>query len=280
MKRLNMDKIAGSLGAVRRGPVSAKGGYFGALNLVADIIEKKRIRRREFLKHEVVRMKRPLLTTDASRVVTRREDARPGRGEDRVEVVLLSGRIVVVVADGAGGVAGGAAAADFVCEAVRDNCRRTVDGSDGHNLETIDWVLFLEDLDRQMYRSGDPGLASAVIVDVMGDFVTGASVGDCEARLFVGGTSQSLTVEQVRKPLLGEGRARSIGFQINVREGILLVATDGLWKYMDSARVDEVVGSRPFEEMADALVAGVKTRSGLLQDDVALAIVKIGEGVL
>ena len=35
--RLDMDKIAKALGGERRGSVTAKGGYFGALNLVADV---------------------------------------------------------------------------------------------------------------------------------------------------------------------------------------------------------------------------------------------------
>ena len=38
MKRpLDIDKIAGGLGAERRGKVSAKGGYFGAMQLLADV---------------------------------------------------------------------------------------------------------------------------------------------------------------------------------------------------------------------------------------------------
>ncbi len=35
--QLDMDKIASGLGAVRRGEVTATSGYFGALQLVADI---------------------------------------------------------------------------------------------------------------------------------------------------------------------------------------------------------------------------------------------------
>lgn len=37
MTQLDMDKIAEGLGAKRRGRVDAKGGYFGALQLLADI---------------------------------------------------------------------------------------------------------------------------------------------------------------------------------------------------------------------------------------------------
>jgi hypothetical protein len=40
---LNMDKIARALGAVRQGEVSATGGYFGAMQLLADIEARFRV---------------------------------------------------------------------------------------------------------------------------------------------------------------------------------------------------------------------------------------------
>src|SRR2546427_13120853 len=44
MKRqLDMDKIARGLGAERRGKVSAPGGYFGAMQLLADVEAKFRV---------------------------------------------------------------------------------------------------------------------------------------------------------------------------------------------------------------------------------------------
>lgn len=44
MKRqLDMEKIAKGLGAERRGKVSAKGGYFGAMQLLADVGAKFRV---------------------------------------------------------------------------------------------------------------------------------------------------------------------------------------------------------------------------------------------
>ncbi len=41
--RLDMDKIARGLGAERRGKVTASGGYFGALQLLADIEARLRV---------------------------------------------------------------------------------------------------------------------------------------------------------------------------------------------------------------------------------------------
>ena len=41
--RLDMDKIAKALGAERRGKVTASGGYFGALQLLADVDARFRV---------------------------------------------------------------------------------------------------------------------------------------------------------------------------------------------------------------------------------------------
>ena len=41
--RLDMDKIARGLGAERRGKISASGGYFGAIQLLADIEARFRV---------------------------------------------------------------------------------------------------------------------------------------------------------------------------------------------------------------------------------------------
>ena len=41
--QLDMDKIAGGLGAARRGKISATGGYFGAMQLLADIEARFRV---------------------------------------------------------------------------------------------------------------------------------------------------------------------------------------------------------------------------------------------
>ena len=42
-KKLDMDKIARGLGAKRKGKVPAKGGYFGAVQLLADVEAKFRV---------------------------------------------------------------------------------------------------------------------------------------------------------------------------------------------------------------------------------------------
>lgn len=181
-----------------------------------------------------------------------------------MEVIPLKGRTVFVVADGAGGVAGGAAAAETICKAVVAECHRDI---------ADNWTQCLASIDRQM--SGSSGLAAAVVVEVRDDgSIIGASVGDCEAWTFIDGTARNLTIEQVRKPLMGEGRARPIGFETHVKECSLVVATDGLWKYLDRARIAQAAAVRPLEEASKTLVDSVRMKSGALQDDVAIALIE------
>ena len=197
---------------------------------------------------------------------TRVVEASHDRCEDRIEVIHLPDRTVFVIADGAGGVAGGAAAAKAVCRAVADRCRQD---------EIADWTGWLTLIDREIAGSKDCGFAAVAIVEIENDGkIVGASVGDCEAWVFVNGMAlKNLTIGQIRKPLLGGGDAIPVGFEGSVAGGTLLMATDGLWKYLDRIRIAEATSIRPLETAAEALIDGARLKSGALQDDIAVAIV-------
>jgi hypothetical protein len=191
---------------------------------------------------------------------TRVEERTKTRGEDRIAVVSLIDRTVIVVADGAGGTGGGAAAAQAICDALTRRCALVPPPS---------WEVCLADVDAQMPGAG---LAAAVVVEVRhSGRITGASVGDCEAWIFAGEQKIELTANQVRKPLLGEDRSRPIGFESDAT-GLLVVATDGLWKYAKRERVVDAVAIRPLDAALTALVEATRLRSGALQDDVAIVV--------
>jgi serine/threonine protein phosphatase PrpC len=189
--------------------------------------------------------------------VTKVEEANEGAGEDRLAVVRMPDRTVFVVADGAGGSVAGAAAAEAVCDAAVAECSRGVPPS---------WVDWLAELDRRMHHAGR---AAAVVAEVRDDGrVVGASVGDCEAWLFTEGLVTDLTGEQIRKPLLGEGKALPVGFVANAGGCVLVVATDGLWKYAGRLHVAHAISVRPLEARpwpssteCGSEVAGCKTMS-------------------
>lgn len=192
-----------------------------------------------------------------------------GAGEDRVRVVERDGQLIVVVADGAGGLGGGATAAELVVSMVSSS---PADSQPTHDARY--WVSKLLDIDAALARAGG-GQAAAVAASVCRGEVVGAAVGDAVAWLISPSEILDLTVQAARKPLLGDGAAipRPFG-PVRLASSTLLLATDGLWKY--AAR--QVIGQRvlraatpgPCTELIDA----VRLRSGGLQDDVGVVLVR------
>lgn len=71
-------------------------------------------------------------------------EAQQGRGEDRIATASLPGRVIAIVADGAGGTSGGAEAADMLCahaasEAVDYFDLHEYNKADFHKLEIAQW---------------------------------------------------------------------------------------------------------------------------------------------
>jgi serine/threonine protein phosphatase PrpC len=198
-------------------------------------------------------------------LATRLVEARPGRGEDRIAVVVKAQQTLIVVADGAGGVAKGAEAAEIVC------------GTLTSAAEISDWSQWLMQQDAALL-SKNTGQAAAIGLSVSAEGVAqGASVGDCECWLFDRDRCFNLTEQQVRKPMLGDGGI-PVGFSARLApRATLVVATDGLWKYIPRARIAEAVIKRPLEDALTALVDGVRLRSGTLQDDVAIVMCEMNE---
>lgn len=181
-------------------------------------------------------------------------------GDDRAEVMPRNGGYVVVLADGAGGTSGGAAAADAVLATARVRAL----------LSISDCVRLLCDLDRQLAKIGQ---TTAIVVVVQGAQLFGASVGDSSARLLDATGFEDLTQHQKSKRLLGSGRATPIGFGPFRCTGRLLVGSDGLFKYVAHERIRELATGLPPAEIPAALVAAARLRSGALRDDIAVVVV-------
>lgn len=181
-------------------------------------------------------------------------ESRKGRGEDRLSIRRVLHGLTVLVADGAGGCAGGAAAAQRLCVT--------------HLGPADDWVAWLVDQDRDLVPVG---MAAAVVLTVFDDGrIVGASVGDCEAWLVgVKGPDIELTQQQCRKPLLGSGQARPIRLDGHLDGRRLVVGTDGLWKYMAHGHLCPLARG-PLEQVPYTLTRHVRLPNGALQDDVAI----------
>ncbi|MBI4032179.1 SpoIIE family protein phosphatase [Candidatus Berkelbacteria bacterium] len=173
--------------------------------------------------------------------------------------------MVIVVADGAGGVGGGAQTAQAVCDLVVTHVRRP--NSAGQR-----WTDQLREIDLAIAASRAGGLSTAVVLEIREGTVTGASVGDSGAWIVSAAEVVDLTKDQVRKPLLGSGAAIPVSFGPVHLNGRLLVGTDGLFKY--AARSDIVANAMEgtLEGAASALIDGVRLRNGSLQDDVAVVL--------
>lgn len=183
-------------------------------------------------------------------------------GQDRALSMAWRGGTLLVLADGSGGMAGGAEAAQAVLVHI---------SALGDDLSP-DFVVALSELDRLLARRFDCGETTAVICCIDSGVVTGASVGDSCAWLLSEAGVLDLTAGQVRKPLLGSGSARPILFGPVPLQGRLLVASDGLTKYVPQMRIGELALVDPLDRAVELLTEAPRLRAGTLQDDVAVVL--------
>jgi serine/threonine protein phosphatase PrpC len=180
-------------------------------------------------------------------------------GEDRAEVFSRPEGHLLVLADGAGGTSGGAAAADAVLASALTFFPNSCS----------DCVRFLQNLDQKLTTVGQ---STVVVVFLTDSIVWGASVGDSSAWLIGPTDIADLTQHQKAKPLLGSGNAVPIGFGPLPFVGRVLVGSDGLFKYVSHDRIATLAGSLPCDDAAAALVDAARLRSGALQDDIAVIV--------
>jgi serine/threonine protein phosphatase PrpC len=189
-----------------------------------------------------------------------------GRGEDRLLVEHFGARILAIVADGAGGMGGGAVAAEMACSIAAQRLRTQSTGT------AEGWARCLYEVDQVLARSG--GQCTAVVVEISEGRVFGASVGDSGAWMLNGKAIIDLTENQHRKPLLGSDEAMPMGFGPIELFGRLLIATDGLFKYATESEIASRAMGVPVNEAVDRLIAGVRLLSGAFQDDVAIILIE------
>jgi hypothetical protein len=146
--------------------------------------------------------------------------------EDRAVVIERGDSLVIVVADGAGGTIGGAAASDAlvggVGAALADN---TFDAEDGPS-----WSTLFSDIDAKLAKA-TTGETTGVVIAVSPRVVLGVSAGDSQAWVVGSKEMDDLTAGQSKKRL-GSGRAVPVFFSRPSLEGTLIAGTDGLFNYV------------------------------------------------
>jgi serine/threonine protein phosphatase PrpC len=181
-------------------------------------------------------------------------------GQDRARVFVRPDRIVIALADGAGGIGNGALVAQAFVDAV--------EGAEAG--DETNWCTLIESLDQELLRIN--GQTTAVVLSIGPLGVSGASVGDSGVWLVDDGNVVDLTHGQHRKPLVGGGgtpvafRAGSIG------NSTLIVASDGLFRYLSERAIARIAGNPELAVAARELVAAVRLPSGALQDDVSIVL--------
>lgn len=184
-----------------------------------------------------------------------------GRGEDRAAHFLARGRHYFVVADGAGGVGGGALAADCVVESAAKLAR-------GEYESPIEALI---NADSELSRHGC--LSTGVIVEIDNGFIRGASCGDSVAWLVHQGTVVELTEQQLRKPLLGAG-GKPLAFRRSPFLGTLLIASDGLINYARRTSIISASLGANISSSANVLAELPRLNSGKYQDDIAVILTR------
>ncbi len=145
--------------------------------------------------------------------------------EDRAAIYERDDALALVVADGAGGFSGGSAAADTFVLAVA-----TAVGERSFDLLDLGrWRLLLARTDAEL-AAKRVGETTAVVVVVSACSLVGVSVGDSEAWVVTASGIDDLTANQSRRRL-GTGRAEPTHFVRPALDGVLVVGTDGLFKY-------------------------------------------------
>jgi serine/threonine protein phosphatase PrpC len=192
--------------------------------------------------------------------------------QDRAAVIETETILVIAVADGAGGRAHGERAADLVVGGLETFVRR---GAPLSRERT--WTTFLAETDLAISRDPEPGETTAVVLAIAQGMICGASVGDSEAWLVTPQSCHDLTSRQRRKPFLGSGCAVPVPIRHRHAGGVLVVGSDGLFRYAAADQIREVALSGTPEEACRALIDLVRLPNGTLQDDVAVVVCHVSE---
>jgi PPM family protein phosphatase len=196
------------------------------------------------------------------------EDAFVVRGHPGEEGCLL-----VALADGQGGRAGGR-------EAARVACAACVEVALGRSVKDLMrpgvWEEAGRAADGAVARAAGAGFTTLVAFAVYRDWLAGASSGDSAALMVnAGEEGVILTGGQVKDPPVGSGAAVFTPFGARLSAPwTALALSDGVWKYAGWEGVWEVARRCAGEEVAGELRRRAALRSGALADDFTVVVVK------
>jgi len=175
------------------------------------------------------------------------------------------------LADGQGGRSGGGIAAQTAVLLALDTACAVKPES---LLSPLRWVDVCSAADRGVAAAPDTGYCTLVALVVTDEWVVGASSGDSAAVLILDHSAVILTDRQHKNPPVGSGAAKFEGFsaKLGMRWRVLL-ASDGVWKYVGWERIIALGRSVQGNQVADALRREVLQSHRLLPDDFSVIII-------
>jgi PPM family protein phosphatase len=176
-----------------------------------------------------------------------------------------------LLADGQGGRAGGARAAQLACEtalarALKCPPQCLADGAV--------WASVLGQADAAVSADAEAGYTTLVGLCVVPGAVAGASCGDSAALLVCGGRARQLTAAQAKNPPVGSGAAPFVPFEARLAgPWAVLAMSDGAWKYAGWGAITQAASTLRGQALLEALQARARLPgSGQFPDDFTLVV--------
>jgi serine/threonine protein phosphatase PrpC len=176
------------------------------------------------------------------------------------------------VADGQGGRAGGARAAQLACQTVMQVAGLT---SIGKLATARAWSLVLQTADQSVAADPEAGFTTLIGFCIRGGRIVGASSGDSAVVLLNRLGATVLTDRQVKNPPVGFGEAVFTEFTAELgEEWQVLAMTDGVWKYVGWNRIIAVAQSHAGQAVLEGLreLARLPGSGGLRDDFTAILV--------
>jgi serine/threonine protein phosphatase PrpC len=192
------------------------------------------------------------------------------RSQDNFKVIEHGDFLVIVVADGGGGMREGSAASRCLVSVVE-----AAVNEENFALEDPDaWLLLFQQADAAL-AANSAGETTGVVVVLGPRGLVGVSTGNSEAWLVGHADVDKLTLSQHTGQRLGGRRATPTTFcsAVPANDCVLLVASDGLFKFASRDAIAGIVRAQAVDLAAPVLVELVRLRTGKVTEDVAVVLV-------